>query len=77
MPSKSKDAHVFKVGDPAIVRSGQGRVINSGKVVVVTPMQVVFEGPTSEGTTHRWVFRRKGTRWVQLKRDNAWLEPTP
>lgn len=76
MPSKSKDAHVFKVGDNAVVRHGH-RLVNAGKIVQVAPMNVVFEGSTHGGALHRWAFKRKGTRWVERKRDCNELEPTP
>jgi hypothetical protein len=76
MPSKSKAVYVFKVGDPAIVRAGE-RIVNTGKILRVAPMKVVFEGPSLGGGVWSWGFRRKGTRWVQDKRDSYELEPQP
>jgi hypothetical protein len=79
MPSKSKEAHLFNVGDPAIVRDVKtGFVMNNGVIQRVTAMRVIFEGPTNcPPLTGRWAYRRKGTRWVQMKKDRYELEPAP
>lgn len=64
MPSKSKKAHLFKVGDPAIVRDVRdGRLMNTGVIVKVTGVRVVFEGPTNDPKRIRtlcWAYKRKG-----------------
>lgn len=78
MPAKNKSAHVFKVGDPARVRDVPfGKIVNSGVIVKVTATRVVFEGPTSAPERPRrwWVYKRKGTRWVEQKKDHFELEP--
>jgi len=77
MPSKNKDAHLFKVGDPAIVRDvPRAKIVNTGAVTKVTSEHVVFEGPSNEaGRSGSWLFKRKGTRWVQAKADHFELEP--
>jgi hypothetical protein len=78
MPSKSKAAHVFKVGDPAIVCDARRHlIVNAGTIVQVTAVRVVFEGPTNDSGTRRWIYKRKGTRWVEMKKDHFELEPTP
>lgn len=79
MPSKSKEAHAFKVGDPAVVRDARdNKIVNTGVIAKVTGVRVVFEGPTSapESRIYRWVYKRKGTRWVELKKDHFELEST-
>jgi len=80
MSGKSKKAHLFKVGDRAIVLDVRsGKLVNTGFVVKVTATHIVFEGPTNEPEampTSRWAYRRKGTRWVEMKKDHYELEPS-
>lgn len=51
----------------------ENRVINTGTIVFVAPLYVIFEGPCETGQLFQWKFERKGTDWVQTKKDYAHL----
>lgn len=82
MSAKSKAAPSFKLGDTAIVRDVQlDKVIDTGTVVKVTATRVVFEtiyplDDRPRGVFPRFLFKRKGTEWIEVKKDYCRLEPT-
>lgn len=47
----------------------ENRIINTGTIVFVAPLYVIFEGPCETGELYQWKFERKGTSWVQTKKD--------
>lgn len=75
MPAKSKECHVFAVGDAAQVRRSTHEIVCQGKIVNLKPGLVTFQGPAIDGRLEHRTFRRKGKLWVQLKRDHYTLEP--
>lgn len=74
---KKQEFQKFSVGDKAhVIDVGRdNKVINTGTIVMVAPMYVIFEGPSDQGTLFQWKFERKGTNWVQSKKDYAHLVP--
>lgn len=77
MTAKSKDPYPFKVGDSAIVRSTKtGKVVDSGFIDGVKPGVTIFKTLLGEGR-HRFAFRRKGTEWIEFKKDHFRLESPP
>lgn len=72
----TKQPHAFHVGDNATVVGPASSL--AGKIAVVGPMRVCFDGrgPRDEATTRLW-FRRKTDRWVGVKRDDLALVPRP
>lgn len=82
MTAKSKAAPSFKTGDAAIVRDIQrDKIIDTGTIVKVTATRVVFEtiyplDDRPRGWLPRFLFKRKGTEWIEVKKDYCRLEPT-
>jgi hypothetical protein len=78
MTAKSKEAPQFKVGDPAIVRDiDLDKIVDSGKILKVTATRIVFETYTpypGQRSLPRFLFRRKGTEWIEVKKDHFRLE---
>lgn len=74
MPAKSKDPYPFKVGDSAIVRDTRNRrVVDNGVIDEVKPGMIIFKTVLGDGRA-RFAFRRKGTEWVEFKKDHFRLE---
>jgi hypothetical protein len=78
MTAKSKAAPQFKVGDPAIVRDiDLDKIVDSGKILKITATRIVFETNTpypGQSFLPRFAFKRKGTEWIELKKDHFRLE---
>lgn len=74
MTAKSKRAHPFKLGDRAIVRATDrdGHIADTGTIVAVGPLRITFQSELKGNLKFR--FRRKGTEWVELKKDHYRLE---
>lgn len=85
---KPKDKiHRFKVGDQARVLctdperflADPTKPADEGKIVHVAPMYVLFRtDEKTPGTTSYYpcfLFKRKGNRWVENKKDHYYLVP--
>ncbi len=74
MPAKSKKPYPFKVGDAAIVRDVPfNKIVDRGVIDEVKPGKIIFKTTLAEGR-NRFVFRRKGTEWIEMKKDHFRLE---
>lgn len=72
---QKKTLSLFIKGDKANVVdiTKENKIINAGTIVFVAPLYVIFEGPSETGELYQWRFERKGTDWVQVKKDYAHL----
>lgn len=77
MTAKSKNPYPFKVGDAACVRDiRSGRIVDNGVIHEVLPGKLWFKTTLggSELTQRKfWAYRRKGTNWVEHRKDHFHL----
>lgn len=73
MPAKSKEPHLFKVGDIArVVDTRDGSLVDKGQIEIVYPCWVTFRSELKGMKIFK--YRRKGIDWVEAGRDQFLLE---
>jgi hypothetical protein len=72
---QKKTLSLFVKGDKVnVVDVTKGnKIINTGEIVFVAPLYVIFEGQSETGKFFQWKFERKGITWVQVKKEYAHL----